>query len=112
MRRLFRWAVSCGDIDRSPMESMETPPPVKARDRWQSDEEFGRIWIQVSDTHHCFGPIIRVLIVTGQRREEVASLWWEELRRAERLWTLPGDRVKNGEPNRMPLNSLAIAFLD
>lgn len=34
LRRLFRWAVSRGNIDRSPMEGMETPPPVKARDRW------------------------------------------------------------------------------
>src|SRR3546814_5457314 len=39
LRRLLRWAVSRGDIDRSPMEGMETPPPVKPRDRWLSDEE-------------------------------------------------------------------------
>ena len=39
LRRLFRWAVSRGDVERSPMEGMETPPPVKARDRWLSDSE-------------------------------------------------------------------------
>jgi integrase len=63
-------------------------------------------------THRCFGPIVRMLIVTGQRREEVASLVWEELDRDERLWTLPGARAKNGEPNRVPLNDLAIRVLD
>lgn len=71
LRRLFRWAISRGDIDRSPMEGMETPPPVKARDRWLSDEELGRVWKQAYKTHRCFGPIVRLLIVTGQRREEV-----------------------------------------
>lgn len=112
LRRLFRWAVSRGDIDRSPMEGMETPPAVKPRDRWLSDEELGRIWIQAPKTHHCFGPIVRLLIVTGQRREEVSSLSWHELDRRERLWILPGDRTKNGEPNRIPLNDLALAVLD
>jgi integrase len=112
IRRLFRWAVSRGDIERSPMEGMETPPAVKARDRWLSDSELGRVWSQAMKTHRCFGPIVRMLIVTGQRREEVASLVWEELDRDERLWTLPGARAKNGEPNRVPLNDLAIRVLD
>lgn len=50
--------------------------------------------------------------MTGQRREEVSSLTWEELDQTESLWTLPGDRAKNGEPNRVPLNDLAISVLD
>lgn len=112
LRRMFRWAVSRGDIDRSPMEGMETPPAVKARDRWLSDQELARIWEHAPKTHHCFGPIVRLLIVTGQRREEVSSLSWEELEQFERMWTLPGDRAKNGEPNRVPLNELAVAVLD
>lgn len=112
MRRLFRWAVSRGDIERSPMEGMETPPAVKPRDRWLSDEELGRAWMAAPHTHPCFGPILRLLIVTGQRREEVSSLHWEELDRKELLWTLPSERAKNGEPNRIPLNDLAVAVLD
>jgi integrase len=112
LRRLFRWAISRGDIERSPMEGMETPPPVKARDRWLSDAELGRVWSQAYKTHRCFGPIVRLLIVTGQRREEVASLSWDELDQAELMWTLPGNRAKNGEPNRIPLNALAVGVLD
>lgn len=112
LRRLFKWAVSRGDIDRSPMEGMETPPAVTARERWLSDAELVRIWKQAPLTHRCFGPIVRLLIVTGQRREEVTSLAWEELNRDEREWRLPGARAKNGEPNIVPLNDLAIAELD
>lgn len=112
MRRLFRWAVSRGDIDRSPMEGMETPPAVKPRERWLKDGELRHIWNATPECHPCFGPIVRLLIVTGQRREEVSGMHWQELSRFERLWTLPGSRTKNGEPNSIPLNDLAIAELD
>ena len=112
LRRLFRWAVSRGDLDRSPMEGMETPPPVKARERWLSDAELRLIWNSAPECHRCFGPIVRLLIATGQRREEVSGMRWSELSRTDKLWTLPGDRTKNGEPNTIPLNDLAIAELD
>ena len=94
------------------MEGMETPPAVKARERWLSDSEVGRIWKHAPHTHRCFGPIVRLLIATGQRREEVTSLDWAELDRDESEWRLPGDRAKNGEPNMIPLNDPAVAELD
>lgn len=112
MRRLFKWAISRGDIERSPMEGMETPPAVRPRDRWLTDEELRRVWIHAPSTHPCFGPIIRLLMLTGQRREEVNDMSWAEIDRAERLWRLPGARTKNHEPNLVPLNDLAITVLD
>lgn len=112
VRRMFRWAVSRGDLDRSPMEGMETPPPVRPRDRWLADNELRLIWNATPECHRCFGPIVRLLITTGQRREEVCGMLWQELDRTERLWTLPGRRTKNKEANTVPLNQLAIAELD
>lgn len=112
LRRLFRWAVSRGDISASPMEGMETPRAVKPRERWLSDKELARVWLHAPKCHHCFGPIVRLLIVTGQRREEIGGLQWEELDRDEREMRLSGARTKNGEPTLVPLNDLAIAELD
>lgn len=112
LRRLFRWAVSRGDIDRSPMEGMETPKAVKARERWLSDSELARVWLHAPECHRCFGPIVRLLIVTGQRREEICGLHWDELDRAGRELRLTGDRTKNGEPTTVPLSDLAVAELD
>src|SRR3546814_1051773 len=68
-RRLFRWAVSRGDIKISPMEGMETPKAVKPRERWLTDKELPRIWNAAPHTHPCFGPIVRLLLATGQRSE-------------------------------------------
>ncbi|WP_242122904.1 integrase family protein [Sphingobium sp. Sx8-8] len=112
LRRLFRWAVSRGDIDRSPMEGMETPKAVKPRERWLSDSELAKVWIHAPECHRCFGSIVRLLIATGQRREEIGGLHWQELDRAEREMRLSGDRTKNGEPTTIPLNDLAVSELD
>ena len=68
--------------------------------------------MQAQECHRCFGPIVRLLIATGQRREEIGGLQWQELDRAEREMRLSGDRTKNGEPTTIPLNNLAIAELD
>ena len=81
LRRLFRWAVSRGDIDRNPMEGMETPKAVKPRERWLSDSELGRVWIQAAECHRSFGPIVRLLIATGQRHD-----WKPEKREALATW--------------------------
>lgn len=112
MRRLFRWAVSRGDIERSPLDGMETPPAVQARDRWLSDDELKLVWLATFDCHPCFGPILRLLITTGQRREEVSGISWHELDRNEAVWTLPSTRSKNRESNVVPLPRLAITELD
>ena len=112
LRRLLRWAVSRGDIPSSPMEGMETPKAVKPRERWLSDNELARVWLHAPKCHHCFGPIVRLLIATGQRREEIGGLHWEELDRAEREMRLSGTRTKNGEPTSVPLADLAVAELD
>jgi integrase len=112
LRRLFRWAIGRGDILSSPMEGMETPPAVKPRERWLTDAELKRVWMQAPNCHRCFGPIVRLLIATGQRREEITGLDWSELSREEREIRLSGDRTKNGEPTTVPLNELALAELD
>jgi integrase len=112
LRRLFRWAVARGDLDRSPLEGVETPPAVQARDRVLSDDELRRVWITAGTVHRVFGDVVRMLTATGQRREEVTGLDWTELDRAAALWSLPGARSKNKEGHRVPLNALAVGVLD
>lgn len=112
LRKLFRWAVSRGDLERSPMEGMEAPPPVPARDRVLSDEELSLIWSKLSVLGWPFEPFFKLLILTGQRREEVARLDWSELDRESKEWVLPSNRTKNGKPQHVPLSPLAIAVID
>jgi len=51
-------------------------------------------------------------MITGQRRDEVASLDWRELNRSAKEWVIPADRAKNRNAHTVPLSDLAIAELD
>jgi len=112
LRRLFAWAVERGDIERSPFEGFRGPAAVEARDRVLDDAELRLAWLASFKIGAPFGPLYRLLIATGQRREEVASLDWCELDRAKAEWKLPAERAKNRQANTVPLNLLAIAALD
>jgi integrase len=112
VRKLFRWAVSRGDIERSPLEGMEAPPPLPARDRVLSADEIASIWNGCDELGFPFGPLFQLLLLTGQRREEVASLAWDELNRADTVWCLPASRSKNKKGHLVPLSRGAVALID
>jgi integrase len=112
LRKLFNWAVSRGDIERSPMEGMEAPDGARARERVLSDDELVETWRASQKQAYPFGPLFRLLIITGQRREEVTGMDWSELDRASAAWTLPSSRAKNDKAHIVPLSDLAIAEID
>jgi integrase len=112
LRRLFGWAKERGDISATPMDGMKAPPAPASRDRVLSDEELALALRAADQLGWPFGPLYQLLFATGQRREEVAGLDWNELDRANAVWTLPRERSKNGEANVIPLNRHALAVLD
>ena len=59
-----------------------------------------------------FGSVVKLLILTGQRRSEVAEMEWPELDLEQRLWTLPPERVKNDTRNDVPLSPPAVAVIE
>jgi integrase len=85
---------------------------LKERDRVLTDSEIKSLWTASAKLVPPFRAFIRLLLLTGQRRSEVAGLDWSELDRDTELWILPPDRSKNGQANKIPLNFLAIAELD
>lgn len=112
LRRMMRWAVNQGDLERSPMEGMDAPAKAASRDRVLTDQELRLVWQASFALGYPFGPMFRLLLLTGARREEVASLDWSELSRDECIWLLPSSRSKNGVSARQPLSTLAMAELE
>ncbi len=112
LRRLFRWAVSEGDIAVSPIMGMEPPPLPAKRDRVLSDQELRLAWLASDELGYPFGPFVRLLIITGQRLEEVSALEWSELDRVRKEWVIPAARAKNGSASVVPLSGLALKEFD
>ena len=92
LRCLFNFAVSQELLERNPCERKSKPSKEVSRDRVLSDEELARIW--AACTEYPFGPLVRMLMLTGQRRDEVASATWDEFN--GEVWHLPAARTKNG----------------
>lgn len=111
-RKLFSWAVERGDIQRSPFDGMKSPPKVASRDRVLTDAELRLIWKASQDVSSPFGALVRLLMLTGQRRDEVADMQWSELDRSAALWTIPAARTKNSEAQLVPLSADVIAEID
>ena len=75
------------------------------------DDELARIIAAARQIEGPYGAIVEFLALTGQRREEVAQLTWEELDLTNQTWTLPGFRTKNGKPHFVHLSKEALAVL-
>lgn len=99
---VFSWAMRQGLVQTNPTIAIDVGSPTKARERVLSRSELAMLWLATADTGDYF-TIVRLLILTGQRRQEVAGMRWSELDLEQALWLMPGDRVKNGRTHEVPI---------
>lgn len=103
LKHLMTWCVERGMIDASPIAGMKPLSKERSRERVLSDAELGALWAAADAEGYPFGECIKLLILSGQRRAEVAEMRWSELDVEERLWTLPSRRAKNGRQHTVPI---------
>jgi integrase len=106
----FTWAIREGLCDINPVVGTNKAAELKSRKRVLTDEELKIIWQAAPESD--YGSIVRLLILTGQRREEIGGLRWPEVDTAKRLIRLPGDRTKNHLDHDVPLTKAALAILN
>ena len=111
LRPLFDWCVQRDLIEYSPCEKLTAPPRPKARDRVLSDQELRLIWLASERLAYPFGPVVQLLMLTGQRRAEVAGMARSEIDFAEGRWRIPAERAKNGQAHEIDLSPQALAIL-
>jgi integrase len=107
-KTFFRWCVERGLLERSPAELVRAPSIEVSRDRVLSDEELRAVWKATLTYAGPYGQIVRLLLLTAQRREEVAGLRWDELDLKSRSWTLRANRTKSGRLHVVPLSEAAM----
>lgn len=111
LRRFFNVAVERGELAVSPMDKIKLPEKTGIGNRYLDDVEISALWEACGKIDHPYTSLIRFLLLTGQRRDEVADMVWDEVELDEALWHLPGARTKNGKPHDVPLSAPAKAEL-
>jgi integrase len=108
MSAMFTWAMKEGLALNNPVVNTNKRDE-KPRDRVLTDDELGLILRNLPNGH--FGTIVKLLILTGQRANEIAALRWSEIDFKIDVINLPGERTKNGRPHAIPLAATARALL-
>jgi integrase len=109
INRFFQWCLERDILQSNPMVGLSRPANGKSRERVLSNEEIAKVW-HASPSIGVFGSIIRLLLLTGMRREEATQLRWSEI--DGNTITLPSDRTKTGMPNIVSLSVPAKMLLD
>jgi integrase len=103
----WRWAITEGLIETNPVQGTARVSEG-SRERVLTAPELRAVWRECGDDD--FGQIVRLLLLTGQRRNEIAKLQWSEL--ADATLTLSAQRTKNGRQHTLPLSRQALALLN
>lgn len=106
LSQCMSWAVARGIIHRNPLIGTRAIAAEKPRERVLTAEEISRLWAETSRPGD-YAAIVRLLLLTGQRREEVAAMRWSEIDLERRVWEIPSNRTKNGRPHQVPLSDKA-----
>jgi integrase len=111
LHKLFDWARSKKLATANPCVGIERPAPERSRERVLDDKELRKVWLAADELGHPYGGIVKLLILTGQRRNEIAGLRWSEVDMDERALHLPAARTKNGLAHDIPLSAPAQAII-
>jgi integrase len=111
IKTFLRWCMGRAVLDQSPAEGVPLPAKEVARDRVLDDHELLQVMFAARKMGGPYGGIVELLVLTGQRREEVARLTWQELDLQQRVWTIPKSRTKNAKAHVVHLSEQSIDVL-
>jgi integrase len=111
LRTLFGWAVEKDRIPANPCDGLRPPTKEKSRDRVLSENEVRLFWNATEDLGWPFGPLFKLLLLTAQRRDEVASMEWSEINLDTGVWSIPREKAKNDHNHDVQLSVEALTII-
>lgn len=109
LRKFLNWCVERDIIALNPASGVKPPVHENGRDRVLSDDEIRLFWKACEGVGYPFGPIGKLLLLTGQRRGEVSEMTDSEIGGNE--WNLDASRTKNKRAHSVPISQVAGAIL-
>jgi integrase len=112
IRRLLRHGMRKGWIDHNPATGAEKRAKERSRDRVLDENEIHEVWRAAARLGYPFGPFVQVLMLTAQRRTEVAKMRWPDIDTERRVWTIPSEFSKSDRHHDVPLSNAVIELLE
>ena len=112
VRAFFRWVVQNDYLEHSPMEGLKKPAHTSSRDHVLSKPEILALFKHALIFPYPYGSITALIILTGQRRGEIAALRWEWINQDERTITLPETLTKNRRVHVFPYGEVVASVLE
>ena len=109
LSKFLNWCIERDILTSSPAAGVKPAAKETSRDRVLSDDEIRWFWQACEAEGYPWGPMAKLLLLTGQRLNEVAQMNDGEIHRG--LWQLQATRTKNGRPHDVPLPKAAIQVL-
>ena len=101
-------------LRNNPCTGLKKPTSEKHRKRRRVlvEREIRWLWRACDTVGHPWGPMLKIAVISGARRGEVAGMRWEEIDMVARLWSIPGTRTKNHRPHTVYIGDLFKSILD
>jgi integrase len=112
VKTVFRYALSRDWIETSPAEGIAKPKDETERDRVLDMAEVRRVWDASALLGYPGGSYVRLLLLTAQRRSEVAGMRWDDLDLPESTWTLSAAVTKSDRAHLVPLSKEAVKLIE
>lgn len=111
IRAVFNWGFERDLVKTNPTLGLKKPTKEKPRSRTLSDEELAAVWKACDVLGYPAQQFMRILILTGQRRDDVRHMHWSELDLDSGDWTIPAERYKSDRPHLIPLTRVMVKML-
>jgi len=108
----FNWVVQEEMIAANPMGAMKSPGKMISRERFLSEEELKTVFLKGRSHPWPFGPIMQLLLLTGQRRGEIGALRWNWIDEEDQTITFPAEFTKNRQSHRFPYGELVASLFE
>jgi integrase len=111
IRRLYNWGMERGIVEANPAARIKRPHREHPRDRILSEDELRALWCAWDTMGYPFGTIQQLLLLTAQRRGEVAAMRWDQLDLERGIWRLASADTKIGREHVLPLSRSVLEIL-
>jgi integrase len=114
IRKMYNWAISRDLLETNPCYMVMPPGKETQRDRVLSPSEITCFWAGLNEARmsETIRLALRLQLATAQRRGEVIGAEWKEFDFDDGVWTIPGEKSKNGLPHRVPLSPFALQLVE